>query len=72
MSAAPLNPAKGGSLKWAWRLIDRHRNREHIDGNQIENALKAISNVHGRAPRHGSPTYEFDCEDELRAKATPR
>lgn len=72
MSAAPLNPSKGGSLAWAWRLIDRHRDREQIDGNQIETALKAIANVHGRAPIHGSPTSAFDDEERLRAKVGPR
>jgi hypothetical protein len=72
MIAQPLNPPKGGSLKWAWRLIDRHRNREHIDSNQMEHALAAIANVTGRAPIHGSPTYEFDDEQRLREKVIAR
>jgi hypothetical protein len=57
---------------WAWRMIDRHRNRENINEHQIEYALKAIETVHSRRPIHGSPTYRFDDEDILRAKAVPR
>jgi hypothetical protein len=72
MSAQPINPSKGGSLAWAWRLIDRHRRREHIDSNQIGQALKAIASVTGRAPIHGSPTYEFDDEAALRTRHVPR
>lgn len=71
MSAA-INQSKGGSLIWAWRLIDRKRRRESIDANQIAHALAAILAVHGRAPIHGSPTYEFDGEAELRARHAPK
>ena len=72
MSAAPVNPSKGGNLQWAWRLLDRHRRREHIDSNQIEQALKAIANTHGRGPIPGSLTYEFSDEDLMRAKVVAR
>jgi hypothetical protein len=72
MSFQTMSAAKGGSLGWAWKLIDRHRRREHVDGNQIEIALAAIANVTGRGPISGSLTYEFPDEDILRRRATPR
>ena len=67
-----LNPSKGGSLGWAWKMIDRHRRRDKIDSNQIEQALKAIENVTGRRPIHGLPTHEFHDEATLRLKVAPR
>ncbi|MFX1716722.1 hypothetical protein [Paraburkholderia sp. A1RO-5L] len=69
---APLNPSKGGNLKWAWRILDRRRARENVDENQIAQALAAIANVHGRAPIPGSLTYEFTDEAALRAKHAPK
>lgn len=72
MSTAPLNPSKGGSLKWAWAMLDRFRARQNVNEHQIEYALAAIETVHGRRPIHGSPIYEFDGEAELRAKHAPR
>ncbi|MFL9994318.1 hypothetical protein PQR34_28960 [Paraburkholderia sediminicola] len=69
---APLNPSKGGSLKWAWRIIDIRRARGQVDEHQIEYALNAIEAVHGRRPIHGSPTYAFDDEERLRVKVGPR
>jgi hypothetical protein len=59
-------------LYWAWRMLDRFRARQDINPHQIEQAIAAIANVHGRSPKHGSPTYEFDDEAMLRQKATPR
>lgn len=69
---APANKSKGGSLAWAWRLIDRSRARENIDGNQIAHALAAIANVTGRAPIANSLPYEFDGEAELRTRHAPK
>lgn len=69
---APANKSKGGSLAWAWRLIDRSRAGENIDGNQIAHALAAIANVTGRAPISGSIGYEFEDEAALRQRHAPR
>jgi hypothetical protein len=68
----PLNKSKGGSLLWAWRILDRHRRRDTLTPHQIEMALSAIKSAHGRHPIHGSPTYAFDDEVALRAKHSPR
>jgi hypothetical protein len=57
---------------WAWRMIDRHRNRENINMHQIEFALAAIEQVHGRRPIHDSPGYLFEDDERLRAKVGPR
>jgi hypothetical protein len=70
--SALLNPSKGGSLKFAWKILDRGRNREAVSAHQIEFALQAIENVTGRAPIHGSPTYEFENEAALRGRHTPK
>ena len=72
MSATLLKPSKGGSLKWAWSMLDRARGRQNINAHQIEIALAAIETAHGRRPIHGSPTYAFDDEEILRAKVGPR
>ena len=63
--------SKGGSLAWAWKLLDRHRRRESIDGNQMEIALAAIANVTVRTPLP-APNYEFGNEAAIRSKATLR
>lgn len=68
----PRNPSKGGSLKWAWVLIDRRRARGNVSDHQISEALKAIALVHGRAPIRNSSTYEFSDEEILRTQAMPR
>lgn len=60
------------SLRWAWKLIDRKRTRENVSAHQIEIVLAAIANVTGRAPIHGSPTYEFDDEAALRNRHAPK
>ncbi|MGY6161862.1 hypothetical protein [Paraburkholderia strydomiana] len=57
MSTEPINKSKGGSLAWAWRMIDRHRRRESVRPHQVEFALAAIANVTGRHPIHRSPTH---------------
>jgi hypothetical protein len=72
MSVQPLNPSRGGSLAWAWKMLDRHRRRENVNAHQIDFALAAIANATGRAPIRGSPTHEFDDEERLRLKAAPR
>jgi len=59
-------------LYFAWRMLDRYRNREAINEHQIEFALKAIESVHGRRPIAGSPTYEFDDESALRGRHAPK
>jgi hypothetical protein len=38
----------GGSVAWAWRLIDRHRRREGVNQHQLEIAMQAIEKVTGR------------------------
>lgn len=68
MSVKPINQSNGVSLAWAWKLIDRRRNRENITPHQIEFALAAIANLTGRSPISGSPTYDFDDEATLRAR----
>lgn len=72
MSLQSNNPSKGGSLGWAWKLLDRHRRRDRIDSNQVDHALAAIASVHGRSPIAGSPTFEFSDEVALRQKVAPR
>ncbi|QIE23543.1 hypothetical protein SBC1_14300 [Caballeronia sp. SBC1] len=59
-------------LYFAWRMLDRYRNREAINEHQIEFALAAIANATGRAPIHGSPTYEFESEAALRGRHAPK
>ncbi|NYH24673.1 hypothetical protein [Paraburkholderia bryophila] len=59
-------------LYFAWKLIDRYRNREAINEHQIEFALKAIETVTGRRPIHGSQALEFEDEARLREKVVAR
>lgn len=59
-------------LFWAWLMLDRFRAKQYINAHQIEFALAAIEQVHGRRPIHGSPTYEFEDEQRLREKVVAR
>lgn len=56
----------------AWRMIDRHRNREKLTQHQLDFVLAAIEQVHGRRSINGSPMYEFSDESALRGKHVPR
>jgi hypothetical protein len=72
MSLQSINPSRGGSIAWAWKLIDRHRRRDHLAAHQIEIALDAIENIHRRRPIPGSGDYAFSDEDQLRKKVIPQ
>ena len=69
MSIQSLNKSKGGSLAWAWRLIDRHRAGASIKQHQIDFALEGIEKALGRRPCHGTM---FDGEEHLRKRVVPR
>lgn len=57
---------------WAWRMIDRHRNREKLTQHQLDFALAAIEQVTGRKPIPGDPGYQFEGEAALREKMVAR
>jgi len=69
MSLQPINQSKGGSLKWAWRIVDDYRaNDRSVPAQKLRFAQEAIFNVTGRRPSHGTTYLD---EEQLRKRAVP-
>lgn len=63
MSTQPANASRGGSLKWAWRIIDDERAGRHVAQRQLDIAMQAIANVTGQRPTKGT---QYADEERLR------